>query len=267
MFFNLFVFNTKGSKRVCKGWNFLKKYNNRRRSGRRCLSALKGHWIPWFWAIFSTSTTLNKVLIDGGKRGEPSGPGRYNHKKISCYTFFLLGPIFACNVNSPNNHVLKQIYKTCKISFKMWQNVERYDGICEYCKLSTDHTVIRATLLLCCFISSASCLRQAGLSWVIYQDRKICTVSEEENGLGIKLKDVLTFATGADRVPALRFPLQPRISFIHPEQLPTEEMHTAGLFRANTCAMEPQLPILDNYETFRDRMVMAIQMISTFARS
>ncbi len=59
---------------------------------------------------------------------------------------------------------------------------------------------------------------------------KFCTFSEEEDGFGIGIKDVLVFATGADRVPALEFPLQPRISFIDPEQLSIEEVHAAGLF-------------------------------------
>ncbi|KAK5646175.1 hypothetical protein RI129_004639 [Pyrocoelia pectoralis] len=67
----------------------------------------------------------------------------------------------------------------------------------------------------------------------------------------INLEDILVFATGADCVPPLGFPVTPEITFLHdsPSRFPI----------ANTCALQFQLPIIHkDYNIFKSDMDFGI---------
>nr|XP_023669462.1 uncharacterized protein LOC111844854 isoform X2 [Paramormyrops kingsleyae] len=77
---------------------------------------------------------------------------------------------------------------------------------------------------------------------------------EVEGGLThpITLEDVLIFATGLRRIPAMGFVTQPELAFLHPED---------GLVRfpkANTCSLVLQLPVGQAYTEFKNNMELGI---------
>ena len=66
------------------------------------------------------------------------------------------------------------------------------------------------------------------------------------------LGQILSFATGASKVPPMGFPMSPTIHFISgddPRALPT----------ASTCSLTLGLPLaLTDYDNFKERMTMAV---------
>ena len=81
------------------------------------------------------------------------------------------------------------------------------------------------------------------------------------------LEMLLAFATGAQRIPALGFHENPQVEFHHLEEIAEDRKCTAEFPHANTCSLTISLPILDNYELFKERMVAAITQCTTFSAS
>ncbi|KAK3578656.1 hypothetical protein CHS0354_002959 [Potamilus streckersoni] len=89
-------------------------------------------------------------------------------------------------------------------------------------------------------------------------------LEEGEGGMSLTLKDLLAFTTGADEVPLLGFPYPPQLSFTHPEDLEDEgQLCSAGFPYANMSSMELKIPVLDDYNTFRNNMATAISKRAT----
>ncbi|XP_031333130.1 G2/M phase-specific E3 ubiquitin-protein ligase-like [Photinus pyralis] len=72
------------------------------------------------------------------------------------------------------------------------------------------------------------------------------------------LADILIFITGADTIPPLGFPLQPKILFGH---------ETNSLYpKANTCALQLELPVVhSDYDSFKKSMEFGILNCNDFA--
>lgn len=73
-----------------------------------------------------------------------------------------------------------------------------------------------------------------------------------EEPFTISLEDILMFATGADKIPPLGFPIKPSLDFIYDKARKYPE--------ANTCALILRLPINQTYryEEFSDHMISGI---------
>lgn len=64
----------------------------------------------------------------------------------------------------------------------------------------------------------------------------------------LTLGAVLAFATGLKRIPAVGFPIGPRLEFLHEEDGP-------ALFpTANTCSLVLRLPVYPEYNRFKEAM-------------
>lgn len=72
----------------------------------------------------------------------------------------------------------------------------------------------------------------------------------------ISLEQLLVFASGADRVPALGFSLEPTLDFIHERGRKYPE--------ANTCIVNLKLPIHATYGQFTKFMCEGIIQAPTF---
>ncbi len=72
----------------------------------------------------------------------------------------------------------------------------------------------------------------------------------------ITLDQLLVFASGADRIPALGFSPQPTLNFTHEMGRKYPE--------ANTCVVKLKLPIHDTYEMFCKYMCEGIIQAPTF---
>uniref|UniRef100_A0A673FE31 HECT domain-containing protein n=1 Tax=Sinocyclocheilus rhinocerous TaxID=307959 RepID=A0A673FE31_9TELE len=72
----------------------------------------------------------------------------------------------------------------------------------------------------------------------------------------ITLDQLLVFASGADRIPALGFSPQPTLNFIHETGRKYPE--------ANTCLVKLKLPIHNTYEVFTKYMCEGIVQAPTF---
>lgn len=68
----------------------------------------------------------------------------------------------------------------------------------------------------------------------------------------ITLEDVLIFATGLRRIPAMGFVTQPELAFLHPED------GLARFPKANTCSLVLQLPVGQAYTEFKNNMELGI---------
>ena len=82
-----------------------------------------------------------------------------------------------------------------------------------------------------------------------------------ENEERPKLADLLIFATGANSIPPFGFDPQPQLLMKHPDA----DDIKAGFPFANTCALELQIPVLNDYDVFRDRMSAALINCVTFS--
>ncbi|KAK9976744.1 hypothetical protein ABG768_021947 [Culter alburnus] len=78
----------------------------------------------------------------------------------------------------------------------------------------------------------------------------------EDGVFEITLDQLLVFASGADRIPALGFFPQPTLSFIHETGRKYPE--------ANTCLVKLKLPIHNTYEVFTKYMCEGIVQAPTF---
>ena len=83
--------------------------------------------------------------------------------------------------------------------------------------------------------------------------------SEEEAGL----ETLLVFITGYDTVPPLGFEPSLRLNFVHPET----QCSYDGVPYANTCANMLTIPVLEEYETFKQRMNLALKIGTVFTNA
>ncbi|KAB0805056.1 hypothetical protein PPYR_02026 [Photinus pyralis] len=85
-----------------------------------------------------------------------------------------------------------------------------------------------------------------------------CQDRELDEQRSVTLTDVLIFATGADVLPPLGFPVKPTIQFLHGEDSRSFPM-------ANTCGLEFKLPTCHStYEQFKENMNFAIGNCKSF---
>jgi len=68
----------------------------------------------------------------------------------------------------------------------------------------------------------------------------------------LSLGDILAFATGLEKIPAIGFPTQPELEFLHPEDGP------ALYPTANTGALILRLPVHQTYNKFKSAMETGI---------
>uniref|UniRef100_A0A8D3E228 HECT domain-containing protein n=1 Tax=Scophthalmus maximus TaxID=52904 RepID=A0A8D3E228_SCOMX len=68
----------------------------------------------------------------------------------------------------------------------------------------------------------------------------------------LSLGDILIFSTGLDKIPAMGFPTQPELEFLHPEDGP------AMFPMANTCGPVLRLPVQPTFPKFESAMEMGI---------
>lgn len=77
------------------------------------------------------------------------------------------------------------------------------------------------------------------------QDGLVTITNDESADLTLTLEDILSFATGATNIPLLGFKAEGHMTFLH----------DGGMFpTASTCSMTLRLPIVTNYEVFKERM-------------
>ena len=77
-----------------------------------------------------------------------------------------------------------------------------------------------------------------------------------------KLGDLLVFATGLDAIPPLGIEPSPTLVFDHPAD--DEDDHSRGVPYANTCANSLHVPVLADYELFKERMMLALEVGQSF---
>lgn len=82
-------------------------------------------------------------------------------------------------------------------------------------------------------------------------------IAAEEEGLLAKL---VCFATGSETIPVLGFIPQPTIGFRHVEELADPNDVTKEFPKANTCGNVLMLPILANYNLFKERMNAVLEI-------
>ena len=71
---------------------------------------------------------------------------------------------------------------------------------------------------------------------------------------------ILVFATGLDQVPPLGLDPEGSLHFIHDDSL-----FYKGLPRANTCSNMIYIPIVCDYNEFKNNMLSALEMVTTFS--
>ncbi|XP_056615096.1 G2/M phase-specific E3 ubiquitin-protein ligase-like [Triplophysa dalaica] len=122
----------------------------------------------------------------------------------------------------------------------------------------TSHRKLRAEDLMSLFKAELSC--PGSNRWRL--EKKVegywrdFLVDVEDGVFEIELQQILIFASGADRIPALGFTPQPTISFIHEIGRNYPE--------ANTCLVKLKLPIHETYENFTKYMFEGIIQSPTF---
>ncbi|XP_049334037.1 G2/M phase-specific E3 ubiquitin-protein ligase-like isoform X2 [Astyanax mexicanus] len=86
---------------------------------------------------------------------------------------------------------------------------------------------------------------------------------EVEGGLAhpITLEHVLIFATGLQRIPAVGFPMQPELAFLHPDD------GLARFPKANTCSLVLHLPVGQTYTEFKNNMELGLGCASQFGEA
>ena len=70
------------------------------------------------------------------------------------------------------------------------------------------------------------------------------------------------FATGLDVIPPLGIDPLPSLQFDHPED--DDNHYMCGVPFANTCANCLHIPVLHDYELFKSRMLLAMEMAVSF---
>ena len=77
-----------------------------------------------------------------------------------------------------------------------------------------------------------------------------------------KTTSSLVFTTDLDAIPHLGIELLPTLKLNHPED--DEDDHSRGVPLANTCANCLHVPILADYELFKQSMLLALEVGLTF---
>lgn len=77
-----------------------------------------------------------------------------------------------------------------------------------------------------------------------------------------RLGQLLAFVTGLDVVPPLGFEPIPALEFNHPGD--ADYAYLEGVPFANTCANSLRLPVLPEYQVFKERMVAALAVGEIF---
>ena len=77
-----------------------------------------------------------------------------------------------------------------------------------------------------------------------------------------KLCDLLVFATGLDAIPPLGIEPSPTLVFDHPAN-----DHSRGVPFANTCANCLHVPVLADYELFKEMMMLALEVGVSFTNA
>ena len=80
-----------------------------------------------------------------------------------------------------------------------------------------------------------------------------------------KLCDLLVFAMGLDAIPPLGIEPSPTLVFDHPED--DVDDHSRGVPFANTCANCLHIPVLDDYELIKERMVLTLEVGVSFTNA
>ena len=76
------------------------------------------------------------------------------------------------------------------------------------------------------------------------------------------LANLLVFATGLDVIPPLGIDPSPSLQFDHPED--DDNPYVRGVPLANTCANCLHIPVLPDYELFKSRMLLAMEVGVSF---
>ena len=80
-----------------------------------------------------------------------------------------------------------------------------------------------------------------------------------------KLCDLLVFATGLDAIPPLVIEPSTTLAFDHPED--DGDDHSRGVPFANTCANCLHIPVLADYELFKERMLLPLEVGLSFTNA
>lgn len=75
--------------------------------------------------------------------------------------------------------------------------------------------------------------------------------------------NLLRFVTCMETIPPLGFDPEPKIFFGHADMLSPDDK-TVDFPYANTCANTIRLPVLDSYEKFKNNMMVAMEIVTTF---
>ena len=81
------------------------------------------------------------------------------------------------------------------------------------------------------------------------------------------LNRVLRFATGFNDIPPLGIWPKPTLTFLHESDQMDFHEHARGLPYANTCANQLGIPVLPNYDNFKTRMCLALEVGTTFTNA
>ena len=81
------------------------------------------------------------------------------------------------------------------------------------------------------------------------EDGLVTITNDDSADLTLTLEDILSFATGATNIPLLGFETEGSMAFLH----------DGGMFpTASTCSMMLRLPIVTDYEVFKEKMAYGI---------
>ena len=75
--------------------------------------------------------------------------------------------------------------------------------------------------------------------------------------------NLLRFLTCMENISPLGFDPEPKIFFGHADMLSPDDK-TVHFPYANTCANAIRLPVLDSYEKFKNNMMVAMEIVTTF---
>ncbi len=76
----------------------------------------------------------------------------------------------------------------------------------------------------------------------------------EDTDITVTFDQLLMFATGTDRIPALGFDPEPTIQFLHTPVNGSQRMYP----EANTCGLILRLPLHASYESFNNSKILGI---------
>lgn len=82
-----------------------------------------------------------------------------------------------------------------------------------------------------------------------------------EGEAAVQLKDILIFATGLDKIPAMGFSPQPELHFLHPDEQPSR------FPKANTCSLTLSIPVGLCFDNFKHNMNLGIGASEQFGEA